>query len=158
MKMKCWMRTRPVLLSLGHHPRSQALQWASSTTMWLSLHGVHTQQHWIPSDPTPCWNEQEHVYHVQWPSCSGFFSFFFLQNKCNIVWCGSGGSFLACEKFGKMFGLSIHACFSFFFFFFSFLFEVEISSRTLIPLLMPGSVHSGSASLDDCGRLFPGLV
>ena len=27
-----------------------------------------------------------------------------------------------------------------------FFFEVEISSRTVIPLFMPGSVHSGSAS------------
>ena len=39
---------------------------------------------------------------------------------------------------------------------FSFLFfEVEISSCTLIPLFMPGSVHSGSPSWDDCGRMFP---
>ena len=33
----------------------------------------------------------------------------------------------------------------FFFFFFSF-FEVEISSRTLITLFMPGSIHNGSES------------
>ena len=33
-------------------------------------------------------------------------------------------------------------------------FKVEISSRTLIPLFRPGSVHGGSASLDDCGRKF----
>ena len=33
-----------------------------------------------------------------------------------------------------------------FFFFFSFFFLVEISSHTLIPLLRPGSVHSGSVS------------
>ena len=31
-----------------------------------------------------------------------------------------------------------------------FCFEVEISSRTLIPLFRPGSVHSCSASWDDC--------
>ena len=36
-----------------------------------------------------------------------------------------------------------------------FLIKVEISSRTLIPLFMPGSVHSGSASWDDCDRMFP---
>ena len=36
-----------------------------------------------------------------------------------------------------------------------FFFEVEISSRTLIPLFMPGSVHSGSVSWDDCGWMFP---
>ena len=39
--------------------------------------------------------------------------------------------------------------------FFSYFFLVEISSCTLIPLIMPGSVHSGSASWDDCGRAFP---
>ena len=43
------------------------------------------------------------------------------------------------------------ALFSFCFCFF----EVEISSRTLIPLFRPGSVLSGSASWDDCGRKFP---
>ena len=35
-----------------------------------------------------------------------------------------------------------------------FFFEVEISLRTLIPLFMTGSVHSGWASWDDCGRMF----
>ena len=37
---------------------------------------------------------------------------------------------------------TIHPTPAFFFFFF----EVEISSRTLIPLFRPGSVHSGSTS------------
>ena len=32
---------------------------------------------------------------------------------------------------------------------------MEICSHTLIPLFMPGSVHSGSASWDDCGWMFP---
>ena len=36
----------------------------------------------------------------------------------------------------------------------TFFFYVEISSRTLIPLLMPGSVHSGSASWYDCVQMF----
>ena len=36
-----------------------------------------------------------------------------------------------------------------------FFFLVEISLRTLIPLFTPGSVHSGSASSDDCSRMFP---
>ena len=40
------------------------------------------------------------------------------------------------------------------FFFPPFFFKMEISSRTLIPYFMPGSVHSGPASLDDCGRIF----
>ena len=31
-----------------------------------------------------------------------------------------------------------------------FFFKVQISSRTLIQLFMPGSIHSGSASWDDC--------
>ena len=38
--------------------------------------------------------------------------------------------------------------------FFFFFLEVEISSCTPIPLLMPGSVHSGSASWDDCGQCY----
>ena len=38
---------------------------------------------------------------------------------------------------------------------FVFVFEVEISSRTLIPLFTLGSVHRGSASGDDCGRMVP---
>ena len=38
---------------------------------------------------------------------------------------------------------------------FFFLFKMEISSCTLIPLLRPASVHSGSASWDDCGQAFP---
>ena len=45
---------------------------------------------------------------------------------------------------------TIHSPLSLFFFF-----EVEISSRTLIPLFMPGSVHSGSASWDNHGQMFP---
>ena len=32
---------------------------------------------------------------------------------------------------------------------------MEISSRTLLPLFRPGSVHSGSASWNHFGRLFP---
>ena len=51
---------------------------------------------------------------------------------------------------GRMFDLSFLACA-----FFVVVGKVEISSRTLIPLYMPGSVHSGSAGCDDCGRMFP---
>ena len=51
----------------------------------------------------------------------------------------SGCFFLACEDFGTMFDYSFPSCaFFFFFFFFN---KVEISSRTLIPLFRPGSVH-----------------
>ena len=38
---------------------------------------------------------------------------------------------------------------------FLFFFKVEISFHTLIPFFRPGSVHSGSAIRDDCGRMFP---
>ena len=37
----------------------------------------------------------------------------------------------------------------------TFFFKVEIRSHTVIPLFRPGSVHSGSASWDKCGRVFP---
>ena len=36
-----------------------------------------------------------------------------------------------------------------------FFFKVEISLCTLIPLFRPGSVHSGSASWDECDWVFP---
>ena len=39
--------------------------------------------------------------------------------------------------------------------YFLFIFKVGFSSRTLIPLFMPKSVHSGSASGDDCSQMFP---
>ena len=48
------------------------------------------------------------------------------------------GFFLACKDFMRMFDLLALS--------FVFLFKVEISSQTLIPLFVPGSVHSGSAS------------
>ena len=54
-----------------------------------------------------------------------------------------GGFFLSCEDCGRVFDHLFPAC-AFFLFFIFFL--VEISSRTLIPLSMPESVHSGSAS------------
>ena len=49
---------------------------------------------------------------------------------------GGGGLFLACEDFGRMFDnlFSASALFFFFLFFFCYFSEVEISSRTLIPL------------------------
>ena len=52
-----------------------------------------------------------------------------------------GGFYLVCEDFWRTFHHSFSAC-AFFFFFF----EVEISPRTLISLLRPGSVHSVSES------------
>ena len=59
------------------------------------------------------------------------------------------GFFFACEDFGSMFDDSFPAC-AFFFFFL-----VEITSRTLVPLFRPRSVHSGSARWDDCDRVVP---
>ena len=55
--------------------------------------------------------------------------------------CDDDGFFLACDDFGRMFDNLFPSPPALFFFF-----EVEISSRTLIPLIMPGSVHGGSAS------------
>ena len=51
-----------------------------------------------------------------------------------------------------MFDNSFSAC-TFFFFF-----KVEIRLRTLISLFKLGSVHSGSASSDDCGQMFPDVL
>ena len=55
---------------------------------------------------------------------------------------------LACEDFRRMFNYSFPA----YDFFLSF--KVKLSSRTLIPLFRPGSIHSGSGSREDCGRVF----
>ena len=79
------------------------------------------------------------------------------MNKChclvilldNLDEDGGGGFFLAGEDFGRMFDNLFPAC-AFFFFWL-----VEISLSKLIPLFRPGSVHSGSASIDDCDQMFP---
>ena len=61
---------------------------------------------------------------------------------------GRGGFCLACEGFWRTFDHFFAAC--------AFLnFLLEISSYTLVPLFIPGSVHSGLASSDDCGQMFP---
>ena len=61
---------------------------------------------------------------------------------------GSGG-FLLTQGFWEKVDKSIPTC-TFFFFC-----KVEISSCTPVTLFWPGSVHSGSASWDDCGWVFP---
>ena len=61
-----------------------------------------------------------------------------------------GGFFLACGDFGWRLDDSFPPALFVFFFFF----KVEISSCTLIPLFRPGPFHSGSASWDDCGRVY----
>ena len=65
-------------------------------------------------------------------------------NAASLSICGGGaGFFLACEDFRRMFDHSFPA-YPFFFFFWG-VGVVDISSRTLIPLFMQRSVHSGSA-------------
>ena len=59
------------------------------------------------------------------------------------------GLWLACEDLGEC--SIIHSPPALFFFFF----EVGISLRTLIPLFTQGLDHSGSASWDNCNRVFP---
>ena len=62
----------------------------------------------------------------------------------------AAGFSLACEDFERMFDNSFPACAIFVVVVVVVvvvcLFQVEISSRTLIPLFRPGSGHSGSAS------------
>ena len=76
----------------------------------------------------------------------------FLQ-LINLGWCILPPSkwcwwlFPRLRGFRRMFDHSFPEC--------AFFLEVEISSRTKISLFMPGSVHSGSASWDDCGQMFP---
>ena len=53
-----------------------------------------------------------------------------VRNGVVVLIAGGGGFFLACEDFGRMFDHSFSVC-TFFFFF-----EVEVSSRTQIPLFM----------------------
>ena len=70
---------------------------------------------------------------------------------CDSCFLNTGHSmwwrFLTCVDLGRMFDHWFQAC--------AFLFKVEICSCTLIPLFIPGSVHSGSASWDNCGQKFP---
>ena len=74
----------------------------------------------------------------------------FLNSILCVLWIVSyGGFFLVLRGFLREWS-NIHSRLRFFFFF-----EVEISSRTLIPLFVPGSVHSGSANWDDYGQMFP---
>ena len=76
---------------------------------------------------SPKFNEQRiSVFLVNQRSASVFF--IFLPADASVLQT-RGGSFLACENFGRMFD-----------------YEVESSSRTLIQLFRPGSVYSGSAS------------
>ena len=76
-----------------------------------------------------------------WEECESLVSWWFRKKVDRLKdggRCGGGGFFLACEDFGRML--------------------IQVSSQSVIPLFMPGSVYSGSASCDDCGRIFPDLL
>ena len=82
------------------------------------------------------------------------------QSRAHIqadIGISGGGVCLACEEFGRMFNhyppphppqTHTHTHPALFF-------KVDISSSTLILLFMPGSVQSGWATWDNCGRMFP---
>ena len=72
----------------------------------------------------------------------GVFCMYVVQGESD---CGVVVLFPRVQGFWENVDNSFSACF-----FFWFCFKVEISSGTLIPLLRPGSVYSGSASWDDC--------
>ena len=55
-----------------------------------------------------------------------------------------GGSFLACKDLGTIRSLPV-----------LFFFDVEINLCTPIPLFIPGSIRSSSASWDNCSWMFP---
>ena len=57
------------------------------------------------------------------------------------------GLFRAGKDFGSVFNHSIPPALFFFFF-------LSGEKLTVIPLFTPGSVNSGSASWDDCGKVF----
>ena len=85
---------------------------------------------------------------VAWINCTSYVlvtwsAFWGCHNRA-----GEGFSLL-CEDLGRMFH-NLFPAGAFFFFL-----TMEISLRTLIPIFMPQSVHSGSLSWDDCGLLFP---
>ena len=116
----------------------------SSNLCPLPPHSSHTTK-----KPPPCYTRQVLV-------CLNVFS-------CD----GGGGSFLACEDFGGRFDELFLACTFLFFSFLSFVFLFFVlfnfffkwrSARAHqfhVFCVCPGSVHSGSSSWDDCGRLFP---
>ena len=67
--------------------------------------------------------------------CYCYYCCYYYCYCCRCWWCGGGDFFFAFEDF-KVDG-SFPTC---------AIFQVETSSRTLIPLFRPESVHCGSAS------------
>ena len=121
-------------------------------------HATYTKA--AETDPPRCQTERGHV--------TGFIHLFMAVWRRDYVSLRYSGGFLS--SFARIWGecSDIHSppalclflscfifvvvvCLVFFFFFWG---GVEISSRTLIPLFMPASIHSGSASWDHCGRMF----
>ena len=99
---------------------------------------------WFPSSPLPFPALPSSIYAVK--RFSSVSSVFF--PAAGYFW--RGGFSSLCEDSGRLFDHSFSSC--------AFLFKVEIISRTVIPLFMPGSVHSGSESWDDWSRTFPGKL
>ena len=122
-------RTEPVPLRNGH-------QWGTQTSHVVAIITAVAQQYLKMENRT---NE----YLLVKP----FISLFLLM--IIFHWNG-GGFFLTCTDFRRMFNNSFSA-----YTFFVCFFKVEISWRKLIPLFRPGSVHSGSASWDDCDWVCP---
>ena len=87
---------------------------------------------------------------------TGWKSYFFHETRTDTGWqndflCVMKQLLLAISWCARILGecLTIYSLRAFFFFL------MEISSCTLMPLFRPGSFHSGSASRDDCNRVFP---
>ena len=148
-----WMGRRCSSLNWTRMCRTHWLWCAIKSCLpWPSCHSQgwsRTQKHWnsCAASGVHFWKRNSQV---NFP----LFLFFSNGSTCGCCW-----KYLwwwwwlfphFCEDFWRMFNHPFPACIFFFFFF-----KVEISSHTLIPLFMPGSVHSSSASWDDCGRMFP---
>ena len=80
--------------------------------------------------------------------------FFFCQcmsSLCHHHGGGGGGCSVTCEDLGEcLTNYSLPA-----FFCFVFCLKWRLACTTLIPLFTSGLAHSGSASWDDCDRVFP---
>ena len=114
---------------------------------WLGGRGVRvlTFYHLLGTPSPPEW------LCIKAGSCVSHF------NVSLIVWAKSQVVVVAFSSLARILGecSTIYSPSALFFLFVCLFVRVEISSRTWIPLFMPGSVHSGSVSWDDRGRMFP---
>ena len=121
-------------------PRILQCRWAKWTPHTETRLGVTMQYHWESV-------RREHVLLSNRRQRSSISSQ--IQNN-------GGGFLLACEVFSFFFFWRFEKSLPFCAFLFCFcVFDVEASSCAVIALFRTGSVHSGSASRDDCGRAFP---